>query len=104
MSELASKAAALAVIAALEARDLDKFDQAFKSIDDEAVEFLERFLIEVASGKYEVFKREDAPQFHSNPIFARAVLRAWQRVGNARGKMGARMAFETAIDSTRRNK
>lgn len=104
MSGLSAKAAALAVVSAIEARDLDKFDQAFKAIDEEAVFYLERFLVEVATGKYEVFKKEDAPQLHGNPNFARAVLRAWHRVGNARGKMSARMAFETVFDSSRRTK
>jgi hypothetical protein len=104
VSELSAKAAALSVISAVEAGDVDKFDAAFKAVDDEASKLLERFLVEVATGKYEVFKKEDGPQFHSNPTFARAVLRAWQRVGNARGKMAARMAFETVIASTRRQK
>lgn len=104
MSELSAKAAALSVITAVEDRDIEKFDQAFKAIDDEGSYYLEKFLVEVATGRYEVFRKEDGPQFHSNPNFARAVLRAWRRVGSARGKMAARMAFDSVISTPRRSK
>lgn len=103
MSDLSAKAIALSVIAAVEEGDLDKFDGAFKSVDDEATKLLERFLVETATGRYEMFSKEDGLKFAGNPNFARAVLRAWKRVGTARGKMAARMAFETVIN-TRRHK
>lgn len=99
-----SKAAALSVIASIVAKDVDKFDQAFKSVDDEAVEFLEKFLVEAITGQHETFIKQDSPELYDNASFARAVLQAWKRVGNARGKMGARMAFEAAIESIRRTK
>lgn len=104
MPDFSSKASALAVISAVEQGDTDKFEQAFRGIDDESSKLLERFLVEVATGRYEIFRKEDGPQFHSNPNYARAVLRAWHRVGSARGRMGARMAFETVISTTRRSK
>lgn len=102
MADLSAKLAALSVISAVESRDQDKFDQAFKGIDEVAAKYLERFLVEVATGKYEFFQKEDAPQFHSNPNFARAILRAWKRVGSASARMAARMAFETALSISRR--
>lgn len=104
MSELSAKAAALSVITAVEDRDIEKFDQAFKAIDDEGSAYLEKFLVEVVTGRYEIFRREDGPHFHNNPNFARAILMAWRRVGSARGKMAARMAFDSAISTPRRNK
>lgn len=102
MSDQALKALALSVISAVEMKDLDKFDQAFKAVDEEVAKFLERFLVEVATGRPEVFKKEDAPQFYSNPNFARAILRAWKRVGSASGKLAARMSFEAVISTPRR--
>lgn len=103
MSDFSAKASALAVISSVEAEDQDKFDEAFKSVDDEVALLLERFLVEVVTGKYEVFRKEDGPKFHKNPHVARAVLRAWQRVSSARGRLAARMAFESVL-STRRSK
>jgi hypothetical protein len=92
VADFSSKAAALAVLAAVETGD----------VDDEAVSFLERFLIEAATGRYEMFKKSDAPNISTNPNYARAVLRAWRRVGSSRGKMAARMAFETILTLARR--
>lgn len=102
MPDSSGKVSALAVIRSVEEGDLDKFDQAFKNIDDECAALLEKFLVEVVTGKYEVFQKEDSPKFAANPGFARAILKSWSRVDNARGKMGARMAFETVIHSARR--
>jgi hypothetical protein len=104
VSDLATKATVLSVIAAVEQGDVGKFDQAFKNVDDDSAKQLEKFLIEVVTDRFETFKREDGPKFVENPEFSRAVLRAWQQVSNARGKMGARMAFETAMTTTRRTK
>jgi len=104
VSEQAAKVIALSVISAVESQDVDKFDQAFKGVDDLAAKLLERFLVEAATGKYDTFQKEDGPQFHSNPNFARAILRAWKRVGSASGKLAARMAFEVALSISRRTK
>jgi hypothetical protein len=104
VSDLSAKSSALSVISAVEEGDVEKFDAAFKAVDEEAAGLLERFLVEVATGKYEVFTKNDGPLFHRNPTFARAVLRAWHRVSSSRAKIGARMAFETVIADRRRNK
>ncbi len=102
MADFSSKAAAMAVLAAVESGDVEKFNQAFSAVDDDAVSFLERFLIETATGRYEMFSKSDAPNISSSPNYARAVLRAWRRVGSSRGKMAARMAFETILTLARR--
>lgn len=102
MADLSSKTKALTIISAVEAGDVSKFDQAFATVDDDVVVLLEKFLIEVATGKYEVFGRKDSPTLAANPNYARAVLRVWRRVGNARMKMSARMAFESIISISRR--
>ncbi len=102
MADFSSKAAALAVLSAVESGDTEKFNQAFSAVDDDAVAFLERFLVEAATGRYEMFSKSDAPNISTNPNYARAVLRAWRRVGSSRGKMAARMAFETILTLARR--
>jgi len=102
MPEVSSKTKALAVISAVEEGNLDRFDQAFSAVDDNVISLLEKFLVEVATNKYEVFDQSDAPLLASSPNHARAVLRAWRRVGDARTKMSARMAFETIISISRR--
>lgn len=104
MADISSKTKALTIISAVESGDVSKFDQAFSTVDDDVVALLEKFLVEVAVNKYEVFSAQDAPTLSSNPNYARSVLRAWRRVGNARKKMAARMAFETIISISRRGK
>jgi hypothetical protein len=104
MADLSTKTAALAVIHAVESGDSDKFEQAFLSVDDDVVNLLEKFLVEVATGRYEVFTKQDAPHIASNPNYTRAILRIWRRVGSARRKMAARMAFETMLTLSRRNR
>lgn len=102
MGEVSSKTKALAVISAVEEGNIDKFDQAFTAVDDNVVALLEKFLVEVATNKYEVFDRSDTPIISSDPNYARSVLRAWRRVSSARAKMSARMAFENIISISRR--
>lgn len=103
MADISTKQAALAVISAVEAGDSNKFEQAFKAVDDDVVDLLEKFLIEAATGKYEVFTKADAPHIASSPNYARAILRIWRRVGSARRRMAARMAMETMLTLSRRN-
>lgn len=104
MAEVSSKTKALSIINAVEEGNLDKFDQAFSGVDDNVVAMLEKFLIEVVTAKYEVFDKSDAPLLASNPNYARSVLISWKKVGSARAKMSARMAFEAITSISRRTR
>lgn len=92
-----SKVSALAVLRAVESKDIMLFKRSFKGVDDLAARMIERGLLEAATGRWEFFAPSDLPLFSNRPDVARRLLEAWSQTGSARRSLSARVVLEPAV-------
>lgn len=92
-----AKATALAVLKAVEAKDVVLFKRSFKAVDDSAARMIEEALLEASEGDWRLFSASDLPVLGRRPEVARKLLEALSRTGSARRSLSARVVLEPLV-------